>query len=165
MSETFEKTIQWQDPSESAMKALGMSGVDFLNAIADGSIPRAPIGAHMNMSSMRVSVGEVSFDATPDSSHYNPIGSVHGGFYATLLDSACGCAVQSTLPAGQAYTSLELKVNFLRPITADTGQVTARGWVTKPGRQAAFAEAEIKDSAGKLLATASSACLVFTIPV
>ena len=103
------------------------------------------------------------FTAVPDESHYNPIGSVHGGFYATLLDSVCGCAVHSTLPAGQAYTSLELKVSFLRPITVDTGPVTAHGWVTKPGSRAAFAEGDIRDASGRLLATASSSCAVFEV--
>ncbi len=98
--------------------------------------------------------------AVPDESHYNPIGSVHGGFFATVLDSACGCAVHSTLPTGVGYTSLEIKVSFLRPITADTGQVTAHGWVTRAGRSAVFAEADMRDGQGRVLATASSTCLI-----
>lgn len=98
--------------------------------------------------------------AVPDESHYNPIGSVHGGFFATVLDSACGCAVHTTLPTGVGYTSLEIKVSFLRPITADTGKVTAHGWVTKRGKGVAFAEADIRDQDGRVLATASSTCLV-----
>ncbi|WP_236783333.1 PaaI family thioesterase [Arthrobacter dokdonensis] len=98
--------------------------------------------------------------AQPDESHYNPIGSIHGGFFATVLDSACGCAVHSTLQAGVGYTSLEIKVSFLRPITAETGTVTAHGWVTRRGRTAAFAEADIRDSDGRVLATASSTCLI-----
>lgn len=164
MSEIFEKTIRWEDPQGVAARALEMSGLEFLTALASGEIPSAPISAHVNMRLLRVTAGEAIFEAEPDASLYNPIGSVHGGFYATLLDSACGCAVHTTLPAGQAYTSLELKVNFLRQITAQTGPVRARGWVTKPGSRAAFAEAEITDSSGKLLATASSVCLVFPAP-
>lgn len=157
------RTITWQDPGIGAAAALTMSGLDYLNAMARGDVPRAPIGAHMNMTAIRASPGEVFMDADPDLSHYNPIGSVHGGFYATLLDSVCGCAVQTTLPAGQAYTSLEIKVSFLRSITAETGTVTAHGWVTKPGSRAAFAEGDLRDGNGKLLATASSACLVFPV--
>lgn len=99
----------------------------------------------------------------PNESHYNPIGSVHGGFYVTLLDSVCGCAVHTTLPAGVGYTSLEIKTNFLRPMTVETGKVTAKGWVTKAGRSAAFAEGEIRDQSGKLLATASSVCLIVSL--
>lgn len=161
MGEQFERTIHWEHPDGIAARAREMSGIEFLQALAAGDIPPAPIAAHMNMTLTEVRVGEAMFEAIPDSSLYNPIGSVHGGFYATLLDSACGCAVQSTLPAGQGYTSLEIKVNFLRPMTEDTGTVRVRGWVTKPGSRAAFAEAEITDAAGKVLATASSVCLVF----
>ena len=158
-----QKTIEWADPKESAMQALALSGLDFLSKIGSGEIPSAPISAHMNMRFVSAEVGKVTFAAIPDESHYNPIGSVHGGFYATLLDSACGCAVQTTLPAGQAYTSLDLNVSFLRQITADTGEVTVRGWVTKPGSKAAFAQAEITDANGKLLATATSSCAVFPV--
>lgn len=95
--------------------------------------------------------------AEPDDSHCNPIGSVHGGFFATVLDSVRGCAVHSTLPAGAGYTSLEIKVSFLQPITAETGAVTAHSRTT---RGTTFAEADIRDGAGRVLATASSTCLV-----
>lgn len=156
------KTITWVDPRPQAMKALTMSGLDYLRAIKDGQIPGAPIASHINLEIDSVETGEVVMAATPDESHYNPIGSVHGGFFATLLDSVCGCAVQTTLPAGTAYTSLDLNVSFLRAITAETGRVIATGRVTKPGSRAAFVEADIKDSAGRLLATATSTCLVFT---
>ncbi len=158
------RTITWTDPRPQAMRALTMSGVDYLRAMASGELPGPPIAAHLGMGFVSVEPGDVVFTAVPDESHYNPIGSVHGGFYATLLDSVCGCAVHSTLPVGQAYTSLELKVSFLRQITVDTGPVTAHGWVTKPGSKAAFAEGDIRDADGRLLATASSACLVFPVP-
>jgi uncharacterized protein (TIGR00369 family) len=157
------KNIAWTDPAATSVHAATMSGVDFLRAMADGRIPAPPISAHMNLDLVSVEPGDVVFSSIPDESHYNPIGSVHGGYFATLLDSACGCAVQSTLPAGTAYTSLELKVSFVRGITAATGPVTVHGWVVKPGSKAAFAEADIRDGAGRLLASASSTCLVFPV--
>lgn len=160
---TRSKTITWDDPMDGASQALTMPGIDYLRAIAAREIPGAPIASHIGLDIVSVEPGEVIMTAVPDESHYNPIGSVHGGFFATLLDSVCGCAVQTTLPAGVAYTSLELKVSFLRGITVDTGTVTARGWVTKPGSKAAFVEADIRDASGKLLATASSTCAVFPV--
>lgn len=156
------KIISWVDPRPQAEKALTMSGIDYLRAIRDGEIPGAPIASHINLEMVSVEPGVVEMAATPDESHYNPIGSVHGGFFATLLDSVCGCAVQTTLPAGTAYTSLDLNVSFLRSITTETGRVVATGRVTKPGSRAAFVEADIKDATGRLLATATSTCLVFT---
>ncbi|MET0931480.1 MAG: PaaI family thioesterase [Aeromicrobium sp.] len=156
------KTITWVDPRPQAARALTMTGLDYLHAMLDGSIPPPPIASHINLEMVEASPGVVIMAATPDESHYNPIGSVHGGFFATLLDSVCGCAVQTTLPAGTAYTSLDLNVSFLRGITTDTGRVVATGRVTKPGSRAAFVEADIKDADGRLLATATSTCLVFT---
>jgi uncharacterized protein (TIGR00369 family) len=155
------KTITWVDPRPQAAQAQTMSGLDYLQAIVDGEIPGAPIASHINMEFVSVAPGVATMAATPDESHYNPIGSVHGGFFATLLDSVCGCAVQTTLPAGTAYTSLDLSVSFLRAITTETGRVVATGRVTKPGSRAAFVEADIKDASGRLLATATSTCLVF----
>lgn len=156
------KTITWVDPRPQAERALTMSGIDYLRAILAGDIPGAPIASHINMDFVSVDPGVVVMGATPDESHYNPIGTVHGGFFATLLDSVCGCAVQTTLPAGTAYTSLDLNVSFLRAISTETGRVVATGRVTKPGSKAAFVEADIKDAGGRLLATATSTCLVFT---
>ena len=159
---TQHKTITWVDPRPQAAEALTMSGIDYLQAMINGRFPAPPIAGHINLELVSVAPGVATMTATPDESHYNPIGSVHGGFAATLLDSVCGCAVQTTLPAGMAYTSLDLSVSFLRGMTSETGTVTAQGRVTKPGSRAAFVEADIKDSAGRLLATATSTCLVFT---
>jgi uncharacterized protein (TIGR00369 family) len=156
------KTIAWVDPRPQAVRALTMTGLEYLQAMIDGEIPAPPIASHINLEVVSVKTGEAVMAATPDESHYNPIGSVHGGFVATLLDSVCGCAVQTTLPAGTAYTSLDLSVNFLRGLTSETGRVIATGRVTKPGSRAAFVEADIRDAAGRLLATATSTCLVFT---
>lgn len=156
------KTIAWVDPRPQAVQALTMTGLEYLQAMIDGEIPPPPIASHINLEVVSVAAGEAVMAATPDESHYNPIGSVHGGFVATLLDSVCGCAVQSTLPAGTAYTSLDLSVNFLRGMTTETGRVVATGRVTKPGSRAAFVEADVRDQDGRLLATATSTCLVFT---
>lgn len=158
------KTITWQDPRPGAARARTMSGLDYVREIVQGRIMAAPIAAHVTMRGITVEQGDVVLEGTPDESHYNPIGTVHGGFHATLLDSVCGCAVHTTLPVGYAYTTLGLTVNFLRQITAETGPVTAHGWVTKPGSRAAFAEADLRDGEGRLLATASSSCLVFPVP-
>ena len=112
-----------------------------------------------------VEFGGAVFTLEPGEEHYNPIGSVHGGVYATPLDSAAGCAVQSVLPADVGYTSLDLNVKFLRPITTDTGKVRAVGTVRNQGRRTALAQAELFDSDDRLLAHATSSCLLFPIPM
>jgi len=147
-----------------ASKARDMAGLDYLRAMIDGEIPAPPIVALMDMTLVSATDGEATFTCLPNESHYNPIGAVHGGFACTVLDSAAGCAVHSTLAAGLGYTSLEIKVSYLRAITAASGTLTAVGRVVKPGSRVAFAEAELTDSEGRLVATASSTLLVFPIP-
>lgn len=154
------RTIRYHSPDPAQAKLFERTGLEQLRALIDGTIPPPPISSHIGLEFVSVTDGEVVMTAQPDESHYNPIGSIHGGFFATVLDSACGCAVHSTLPAGVGYTSLEIKISFLRPITAETGTVTARGWVTRRGRNASFAEADIRDKEGRVLATASSTCLI-----
>lgn len=154
------RTIRYRVPGKDKRVLFARSGLERLQALVAGDVPSPPISSHIGLEFISVSEGDVVLTAVPDESHYNPIGSVHGGFFATVLDSACGCAVHSTLPAGVGYTSLEIKVSFLRLITADTGPVTAHGWVTRAGRSAAFAEADIRDEEGRVLATASSTCLI-----
>ncbi len=154
------RTLNYEVPSRDREALFARSGLEQLRAMADGSHQPPPISSHVSLEFVTVDDGDVVMTAVPDESHYNPIGSIHGGFFATVLDSACGCAVHSTLPPGVGYTSLEIKVSFLRPITAETGMVTAHGWVTRRGRSAVFAEADIRDSEGKVLATATSTCLV-----
>jgi uncharacterized protein (TIGR00369 family) len=153
--------MTWQDPMIGASLIPTMSGLEFMRALLDGSVPPPPIITLMNMQLTAVAVGTVTFVCEPDESHYNPIGSVHGGFVCTVLDSVAGCAVQTTLPKGQGYTSLEIKVNYLRPLSLESGALTAVGTVVKPGSRAAFAEAVVMDAAGRALATASSTLLVF----
>lgn len=139
--------------------AATLSGLEQLRALVAGR-GRAPIGELMGFQLMEVEEGRVVFEAMPHERVYNPIGSVHGGFAATLLDSACGCAVHSRLSPQQAYTTLELKVAYHKAMTARTGRVRAVGTVMSFGRRAAFAEARLTDAEGTLLASATSSLLV-----
>ena len=159
--EPRSKTVTWYDPVATAAAGADLSGLDFLTAIADKRLPGAPIGGLMAFGIDRVSDGEVVFTCEPDESAYNPIGVVHGGLVCTLLDSVTACAVHSTLDKGIGYTSLDLSVSYLRPVTAGSGTLTARGWVTRRGRRAAFSEGEVTTPDGKVVATAKSTCLVF----
>lgn len=160
--EPRQKTITWYDPLAAAEQGKALSGLDHLRAIMSGQLPPPPIAAHFDFGLVAVGPGDVTFVCTPDESAYNPIGLVHGGLVCTLLDSVTGCAVQSTLPAGVGYTSIEIKVSYLRPVHGHTGELRARGWVTKPGRRVAFAEGDVRDSDGKVVATASSTCLIMS---
>jgi uncharacterized protein (TIGR00369 family) len=136
-----------------------MNGAEQLRALMEsGSIAR--IGATLGFDLVSVEEGRVAFEGTPGPHVYNPIGTVHGGYAATLLDSACGCAVHSKLSATQAYTTLELKVAYHKAMTEKTGVVRAEGWVVTMGRRAAFAEARLIDASGTLYATATSTLLV-----
>jgi uncharacterized protein (TIGR00369 family) len=159
------RTYEWSDPAVTAAAVGNGSGLDFLRAMQDGLLPSPPISATLgDLTLDEVSEGRAVFSLLPGEEHYNPIGSVHGGVYATLLDSAAGCAVHSTLPAGTGYTSLDLTVKFLRRITVDTGRVRAVGTVVNRGRQTALAEATLLDADDRLLARATSSCLLFPLP-
>ena len=157
---TRERTYSWGDPSVSAEAARTSAGIEVLQAMARGELPAPPVIATLGFSLDTVEPGRVVFSFAPEEFHYNPIGSVHGGVYATLLDSATGCAVHSMLPAGVGYTSLDLTVKFLRAITVDTGRVRCTGTVTHLGGRTALAEARLVDEADRLLATAISSILV-----
>jgi uncharacterized domain 1 len=158
-----QRTVSWPDPLAGAALIPTMSGLDYVRGMIDGRVPPPPIASLMNMRVVAADTGSTTFECEPDESHYNPIGTVHGGLVCTLLDSAVGCAVQTTLPQGQGYTSIEIKVNYLRPIHAHTGTLRCVGTVSKPGRRVAFAEASVMDAQGVLLATASSTLLVFPL--
>ncbi|MCU1693647.1 MAG: phenylacetic acid degradation-related protein [Frankiales bacterium] len=162
--EARSKTVEWHDPRAAAAVGLTKSGIEHLQAVADGELPPPPIAVLLGFGLSSVRPGEVTFTCTPDESVYNPIGTVHGGLVCALLDSVCGCAVQSTLPQGQGYTSVEIKVSFLRAVHAGDA-LTAVGRIVKPGRRVAFSEGEVRDAAGKPVATATSTCLVFDLPV
>jgi uncharacterized protein (TIGR00369 family) len=152
--------VTWHDPAVTAAAAPGMNGLNFLRAIGDGTLPPPPIASIFGMEMREVERGRVVFACRPDDMAYNPIGVVHGGLVCTLADTVAACAVHSTLDAGVAYTSIDLTVNYLRPVTSGSGVLEATGLVTKPGRRVAFSTAEVRDGSGVLVATASSTCLV-----
>jgi uncharacterized protein (TIGR00369 family) len=142
-------------------QAREMSGLEFIAAVRDGDLPPAPIQDLLGFDLVESSEGRTVFALLPEERHYNPIGAVHGGVAATLLDSAMGAAVHTTLPLGSAYSTLETKFNLVRTITADTGEIRAEGVVIHRGRRVATAEGRItRASDGKLLAHGTSTCLV-----
>jgi uncharacterized protein (TIGR00369 family) len=156
-----ELSVSWQDPASLAERARAMAGLEFLEAIRDGELPAAPIQALMGFQLVEVEEGRVAFRATPGEQHYNPIGVVHGGLAATLLDSAMGASVHSTLPLGSAYSTLETKFNLVRAVTADGGTLLASGRVVHRGSRVATAEGRIvREGDGKLVAHGTSTCLV-----
>jgi uncharacterized protein (TIGR00369 family) len=156
-----ELTIAWRDPRASVEQGRRLSGLEYMNALIAGGLPPPPIARLMGFGLESVSEGEATFRGEPGEQHLNPIGSVHAGFAATLLDSAMGCAVHATLPAGVGYTTLELSVNLVRGIAPDTGAVLCTGRVLHAGRRTATAEARLtQESTGKLLAHAKTTCLV-----
>jgi uncharacterized protein (TIGR00369 family) len=158
--EVRSKEVTWYDPAGTVALGAGLSGLDFMRTMSAGRIPPPPIARLLDMWPTKIDVGLVVFECTPDESAYNPIGMIHGGLLCTLADSAAGCAVHTTLDAGVGYSSIDITVNFLRPVTLDSGTLVATGRVVKPGRRVATATAEIVDGAGKLVATASSNCLI-----
>ncbi|MFE5791551.1 PaaI family thioesterase [Streptomyces sp. NPDC056503] len=158
------RTVEWEDAGATARAAASMAGLDFLREMIAGRLPGPPIAALLGFSLEEAEHGRAVFALEPGEEHYNPIGSVHGGVYATLLDSAAGCAVHTTLPRGTAYTSLDLQTRFLRPITMDTGKVRAIGTVLSQGRRTALAEAGLYDEEDRLLAHATSTCMLFPVP-
>ena len=139
----------------------GLSGMQVFEAMMAGRLPAPPIGQTLDFELVQVEPGMAVFQGRPGPAHYNPMGTVHGGWFATLLDSAVGCAVHSTLPAGKAYTTLELKINIVRALTDKVPLVRAEGRVVHGGNQVATAEGRLVGPDGKLYAHASTTCLVF----
>lgn len=158
--EPRSRTFQWKDPMQSAGLARTLPGLDFLRGIRDGAIPNPPITDALDYTLTVVEPGLVVFEIEPKEFHYNPIGVVHGGVALTLLDSAMSCAVQTTLPAGTVYTTLELKVNLVRAITAKTGPMRAEGKVVHSGARSATAEGRFIDKDGKLYAHGVTTCFI-----
>jgi uncharacterized protein (TIGR00369 family) len=154
------RTFSWQDPLLGAKAAINMTGLEYLQAIERGELPPPPIMMTLDIRPNQVSEGSVSFKLTPAEYHYNPIGSVHGGVISTLVDSAMACAIHTLLPKGTAYTTLELKVNFLKPLKRDTGEVICEGKTIHVGGRVATAEARVVDEAGTLYTHATTTCLV-----
>ena len=138
-------------------------GLDVLADIAAGRLPQPPIGKTLNFWLTEAGQGAAVFEGEPKLDFYNPLGGVHGGWAATLLDSAMGCAVLSTLAAGQGSTTIEFKLNCIRPINAATGRVRCEGRVVNVGRTIATSEGKLFDAAGKLLAHGTETCLIFAM--
>ncbi len=155
-----ELAVSWSDPAELAAAGMTMSGIEFLRAIRDGRLSAPPIARLLGFRLVEVEPGHAVFEVLPAEQHYNPIGVVHGGLAMTLLDSAMGCAVQTHMPAGGGYTTLEAKTNLTRPITSRTGMLRAIGRALHVGSRVATAEGRLVDAAGKLYAHASTTCMV-----
>ena len=156
--------MTWDDPLEIVAGAPARSGLQLLRAIADGSLPAAPIAKLLGMDIESLEEGRVVFGLTVGEHQYNPLGSVHGGVISTILDSALGCAIHSTLPVGRGYTTLDLTVNFDRALTVAVPRVLAIGEVVTVGRRVATATGRVVGLDGTLYAHASTTCLVFDLP-
>ena len=155
-----ERTYTWEDPFAFLAQAVGLSGLEVMQRIVDGTLSQPPIGATLGFRLAEVELGRAVFEGVPAAYHYNPIGTVHAGFASTLLDSAMGCALVTTLQAGTRWTTLELKANFTRAMTAETGPVRCTGTIVHPGRRVATTEARIEDAQGRLIAHGTSTILV-----
>jgi uncharacterized protein (TIGR00369 family) len=158
------RMVTWRDPIATQAAAAAMSGLAYWRAVADGQLPPSPIAQLLRMGVEDVQNGRIEFSCVPDASMYNPLGMVHGGAVCTLLDTATACAMHTTLPEGVGYTSVEIKVNYLRAVTVASGTLTAVGTVVKAGSRIGFAEGEVTDASGRLVATATSTLLVFDLP-
>lgn len=155
------REISWEDPAVATEWARGISGLAYMEALATGQVPAPPIARLLNFELTEVARGRAVFTIEPAEYHYNPIGTVHGGIAATLLDSAMGCAVHASLPAGTAYTTIELHVNYIRPVTVETGRLRCIGELIHLGRSQATAQGRLIDEHNKLYAHSTTTCLVF----
>lgn len=155
-----ERVVTWEDPMPGAAAAKKLSGLEYLQKMMDGKLPGPPISHTLGVYPHELAEGRVVFKMTPAEFHYNPIGGVHGGVISTICDSAMGCAVHSTLPAGSGYTSLDLKVNFLKAVTIKVGELYCEGTVIHSGGRIVLAEARLTDADGTLYAHSTSTCMV-----
>jgi uncharacterized protein (TIGR00369 family) len=155
-----ERTYGWSDPVALASVASGLTGLEFLQSFADGRLPGPPVLATAGIQPVEFSDGRAVFELTPAEWQYNPIGSVHGGILTTLADSALGCCVHTKLGVGVGYTSLELKINFTRAVTVASGPLRCEGTVVTIGRRTATSQATVTDSEGRVIAHATSTCLI-----
>jgi uncharacterized protein (TIGR00369 family) len=155
-------SISFEDPAALAAAGRSMAGIEFLQAIRDGRLPPPPIAELLGMRLAEVERGRAVFEVVPAEQHYNPIGVVHGGLAMTLLDSAMACAVQTHIAAGSGYTTLEVKVNLVRAITAASGKLRATGKTIHVGSRIATAEGRLEDASGKLYAHATTTCIVLS---
>lgn len=160
MPEERSRTHQWDDPLAALAATDGLSGLEVIRRIAAGELPQPPIATTLGFRLVLAEEGRAVFECEPAEFHYNPIGTVHAGLASTLLDSAMGCAFVTTLERLVGWTTLELKANFTRPLTADTGLVRCTGSVVHPGRTVATTEARLEDEQGRLYAHGTSTILV-----
>ena len=158
------RLVTWHDPITTQSTVASMSGLAYWRTVADGHLPPPPVTELTRTRVVDVENGRVTFACTPDASMYNPIGTVHGGMVCTLLDTVTACALHTTLPERVGYTSVEIKVNYLKAVTVDSGPLTAVGTVVKAGSRIGFAEGKVTDAAGNLVATATSTLLIFELP-
>lgn len=158
------RTFTWSDPALTVASVGTSSGLEMLAAMRDGKLPAPPILQLVGGTGFEVEEGKVTVFMPAAEFHYNPLGTVHGGIIATLLDTAAGCTVHSTLPAGVGYTSLDLMTRFIKPVTVASGVLRCEGAIISRGRRTAAAEARLLDERGTLLAHATSTCLIFEIP-
>jgi uncharacterized protein (TIGR00369 family) len=155
------RTTSWEDPAPGLAAAAGMSGLEYIRALFEGRLPPPPMAATMGFDGVEAEEGRAVFRSQAAEFLYNPIGVVHGGFAMTLLDSALGCAVHTTLARGERYTTLETKVNFVRAVTAETGPVRCEGTIINRGRRIATAEGRlVAERTGKMLAHGTTTCLI-----
>lgn len=154
------RTTTWQDPHIGAQAGAGMAGLDYLRAMIAGKLPQPPFANIVGFALVEAEEGRAVFEIEPMEFHYNPSGAVHGGVACTLLDSAMGCAVHTTLPAGVGYTTVELKVNLVKGITARTGQLRAEGRIIHRGNRVATAEGYLRGADGRLYAHATTTCMI-----
>ena len=155
------RTVTWQDPFVLANLAGKASGIDLLQRMVRGEVPLPPIAELLGFRLIEVEPGKAVFEFEPAEFHYNPIGVVHGGVAATLLDSAMGCSVHSTLPPTGGYTTLEFKINLVRAVTMNTGTMRAEGRIVHGGKRAATAEGRLIDRDGKHYAHGTTTCMIF----
>jgi len=155
------RTVTWQDPRRVAEVAPQMSGIELLRAIGNGDLSPPPMALLVGLTPVLAEEGRVIFAMTPAEFHYNTMDVVHGGAIATLVDTALGCAVMSKMPAGVSYTTVELHLNFVRPVTTATGRLSCEALVLHSGKRMATAEAKVLDDAGRLYAHATTTCFVY----
>lgn len=162
--DTASRTFSWVTPGQGDLRAmLEMDGLQQLEAMRDGALPHPPIMDTLGITDLRPEPGRVVVEMPAAEFHYNPLGGVHGGVISTLLDTAAACAVHTTLAVGESYTSVDLTVKFLRPVTVDSGLLTCEGTVIQRGRRTALAQAQLSDASGRLVAHATSTCLIMRV--
>jgi uncharacterized protein (TIGR00369 family) len=160
---TRTRGVTWASPGQGDFEALAeLDGLGQLQAIEAGLVAPPPVMATVDISGFRAERGTVTVQMRAQEFHYNPLGSVHGGMLATMLDTAAACSVHSTLAVGEGYTSVDLTTKFLRPVTVDSGLLTCVGTVIQRGRRTALAEARLTDESGRLVAHATSTCMIFS---